>query len=475
MGVCGQRKKMNELFEGFNLEGGQHCSYFRNPLTINQYKQIYYQQEKSICQIQSINLIATGFLCCIPNPVLITNNHVLNSKQIKVGEKIKLGFLNENDEITSKIIKIDKKRNTYTIGKLNGEDIDTTIIELRPDEDGLNDKEFMEIDEKLMNDEIKDKYEKKDIYTIYFNLGKLVSTSIGIINEILKHDKSHTLLHTCDTDCTSSGGPIILYNHKIIGIYRGFFLYENYNRATLLQYPIKEYIKKFGVKKMEKKINHEENQFITTVTHQAENSLCLIKVNNKYLCGFLCRIPSPVLIITNQIFYDNEIKDNNEIEILFNYGKTKKRIKIDKDRNIYSVNSINGVEINISIIEIRPEEDLLIDKEFLETDENLMEDQVEENYKGKDMYIIYYSFGKKGVVTNGKINEVIKQNNIFEIMHNCETCYVSYGGPIFLPNHKLIGFQRGHILANKDKKGVLLQFPIKEFNIILEKRKNLKQ
>ena len=474
MGASGQRRKLSECFAELNLGGGQHSPYFKNQLTIDQYRIIYNQQEKSICQIQSKNLIATGFLCSIPNPVLITNNHVLNSDQLKVGEKIKLSFLNENDEVTSKIIKIDKKRNIYTVGKLNGEDIDTTIIELRPDEDGLNDKEFMEIDEKLMSDEIKEKYEKKDIYTMHFRAGELILTSIGVINKIIKDDKSYTILHTCDSDFTSSGSPIILYNHKIIGVHRGFFLYENDNRATLLQYPIKEYIKKFGLKKLKKKNNrlYRKNNFITNVAHQAEKSLCLIKLRNIFLCGFLCRIPSPVLITTNQILNDNDIKDDKkiEIELLFSCGKTRKRIKIDKNRNIYNVNNINGAEINMSIIELRPEEDSLSDKEFLEIDEHLMKDQINEYYKGKDMYMIYYSFGKKGVVTNGKINEIRKQYNTYEIVHNCETGYVSYGGPIFLSNNKLIGFQKGYILGNKIKKGILLQSPIMEFNKKLENR-----
>ena len=50
-------------------------------LTRIQYKKILKQQEKSLCQITTKKCKATGFLCKIPDPVLITNNHVLGKDQ----------------------------------------------------------------------------------------------------------------------------------------------------------------------------------------------------------------------------------------------------------------------------------------------------------------------------------------------------------------------------------------------------------
>ena len=55
-------------------------------LTRLQYKTILRQQEKSLCQItvrkKNKNIRATGFLCHIPDPVLITNNHVLDEEDL---------------------------------------------------------------------------------------------------------------------------------------------------------------------------------------------------------------------------------------------------------------------------------------------------------------------------------------------------------------------------------------------------------
>ena len=233
-------------------------------LSRKQYKKILKQQEKSLCQIISNNGKATGFLCNIPSPVLITANHVLDKAQLEPGKEIIVNFTDENEKKHFKTIKIDEKRNIYTIGKLNNEDIDTTIIELRPGEDGLNEQEFMEIDDELMNDdEVKNSYQKIDIYVIQYKFEGEIVTSNGIINEMKKEEKSYTLYHTCDTSFGSSGSPIILYNHKVIGFHRGWAPGEEYNRATLLQYPIKEYNKKLEERELGIKNENNINEDVT--------------------------------------------------------------------------------------------------------------------------------------------------------------------------------------------------------------------
>ena len=70
-------------------------------LTARQDRTIAKQQANSLCQITNKNIKASGFLCRIPNvqnPVLITNNHVLNKTDIKPGKKIDIYFTDENDD-----------------------------------------------------------------------------------------------------------------------------------------------------------------------------------------------------------------------------------------------------------------------------------------------------------------------------------------------------------------------------------------
>ena len=89
------------------------------------------QMEKCICKIECRNdETGTGFFCKIPFPdelnllpVLITNNHVLEEKDIIPGKKIKFS-LNENKY--SFEILMDDIRRTYT-----NKDYDITIIEIK--------------------------------------------------------------------------------------------------------------------------------------------------------------------------------------------------------------------------------------------------------------------------------------------------------------------------------------------------------
>ena len=158
-------------------------------LTMTQYKKILKQQENSLCQITTKTSTANGFLCKIPYPVLITNNHVLNEDQIKSEKEIKICFTDINSKKHFKTIKIDETRTIYSIGEKNNEDIDTTIIEIKINEDKLQNQEFMEIDDYLMDDKIKNAYESKDIYIIQYKGGEEIATSTGIINEIKKKKK----------------------------------------------------------------------------------------------------------------------------------------------------------------------------------------------------------------------------------------------------------------------------------------------
>ena len=190
MGNCYSNYEKEKELKLFDLPG---------QLTSEMYKVISYKQSKSLCQIITARTKSIGFLCNIPNPVLITSNHTLNENQIRPGEQIKISFTDENENKIYKIIKIDEKRATYTIGSFNGEEIDTTIIELRPDEDKLDNQMFLEIDEELMSDDVKDIYKTKNIYLIDYKEGEGINISTGVINEIKKNNKKYTLLYTCDT------------------------------------------------------------------------------------------------------------------------------------------------------------------------------------------------------------------------------------------------------------------------------------
>ena len=89
-----------------------------------------------------------------PLPTLITNNHVLNQDDIKVGKIIK--FSSEEKDYQ---LRIDNQRRCYT----NKKEYDTTIIEIKP-EDGIKLNKFLEIDEEIFNIKANEIFEKSSVY-----------------------------------------------------------------------------------------------------------------------------------------------------------------------------------------------------------------------------------------------------------------------------------------------------------------------
>ena len=82
---------------------------YTKELTNEQHKVISYQQSKSLCQVKGEGVTSSGFLCKIPNPVLITCNHVIDEAQLKPGKEININFTDENGIKYYKKIKLMKQ------------------------------------------------------------------------------------------------------------------------------------------------------------------------------------------------------------------------------------------------------------------------------------------------------------------------------------------------------------------------------
>ena len=185
------------------------------PITKAQTQIIMSQLDRHICKIYvTKNEIGTGFFCRIryPDdnrrlPVLITNNHVLNEKDLEINNTIKITL--EDDKIEKNIL-INKFRLTYT-----NPDLDVAIIQIKP-EDQI--EAFLDIDENVFNKDYTKIYKKDtSIYLLQYPEGVFASYAVGSINKILKPK----IFHTCSTELGSSGSPILLLsNFKVIGVHR---------------------------------------------------------------------------------------------------------------------------------------------------------------------------------------------------------------------------------------------------------------
>jgi len=262
-------------------------------ITIDETELILKQMRNSICKIENENGDGTGFFCQISNKNLLTTNHIINEEIIKDKNIIKVKL---NDNKIKKDLKI---KDYYT-----SIEYDTTIIEINDNDENIS---YLEIDNDIFDEDINIK--NKSIYIIqypkYGNEQK-VAISYGILNKI--QDK-YNIIHYCSTDHGSSGSPILrLSNKKIIGIHKQGG--KNYNRGTLLKYPINEYLNKYEIKleiKIEKKDINKDIYFLD---------------NHKDFYDF-------------DVFYRDNLKELNELntEILINNKKYKytKSFKPEKE------------------------------------------------------------------------------------------------------------------------------------------------
>ena len=115
------------------------------------------------------------------------------------------------------------------------------------------------------------------------------------------------------------------------------------------------------------------------------------------------------LITNNHLIDDNYIKENKWINITLNDDSEGKVIIIDENREFHCYE-----EYDTTIIEILPEIDGITD--FLKLDEELCDDQIENYYKKKSVYIIHYPKIKKALVSFSVVGDILDYN----IMHFCQ-------------------------------------------------------
>ena len=127
----------------------------------------------------------------------------------------------------------------------------------------------------------------------------------------------------------------------------------------------------------------------------------------------------------------NENRDRIiEIEILYDYGKKNKTIKLDDKRYFQNFKFLH---IDAFIIEILKEEDNIEDKFFLSP--NMSKDKEYSQYKNEDIYVIQFPFDIL-VSSSGKIKDIDPYE--YKFSHLASTSRGSSGSPIFLKKDDLV-------------------------------------
>ena len=200
---------------------------------------------------------------------------------------------------------------------------------------------------------------------------------------------------------------------------------------------------------------------IETILNQMKKCICKIYGKNE-MCstGFFCKIPFPdaehllpVLVSTDfaidaeKIVTKISLNDENEF----------RELKLDGKRKLFL-----NKKLNCGIVEIMPEDKI---NDFIELDESVLKgiktEVGEFYYRKKSVYLLQYLKGEKVAMNSG----IIKKKDDTKIMHLCNTEMGSSGAPIiFLDNFKVVGFHLGSSKQFDENFGILLQFPINEFN-----------
>ena len=202
---------------------------------------------------------------------------------------------------------------------------------------------------------------------------------------------------------------------------------------------------------IEKLSSNEEK----TLKEQIDNNICKIISNQKEKgYGFLCKIPKleiKLLITNSKIIGKEDIKNNlKNIELKQNKNPS---LFLDNTNN-YIINE----DFDISIIEIKNNNNNLNDYNYIEIDENILNNNY--NYINEYIFILNYSFfNAKYIIEKIKTNE--EKNGI----SNYNFYYKNKTNTFLLilcqSNYKIMGIHND---------GVYLKTILKEFCNIYEKK-----
>ena len=200
-----------------------------------------------------------------------------------------------------------------------------------------------------------------------------------------------------------------------------------------------------------------------TIVWQMKSSICKIYLNNGNKgTGFFCKIPFPdynhfksFLITNNHVIDESQLKKENSFDIAINNDTINKKIFIG-ERMVYT-----SKLYDTTIIEIYEDKDNI--QNFLQLDFDINENNFDNKYINKSIYILQYPNHDKAEVSYGIIKN-IDLTKKYDIYHYCSTQQGSSGSPILnTRTNKLIGIHKGACNNFNFNKGTLLIYPFKEF------------
>ena len=193
-----------------------------------------------------------------------------------------------------------------------------------------------------------------------------------------------------------------------------------------------------------------------------ENSLCIIHIKNyNKVIGFFTKILYqsqllPVLITNSNIITKKYIEENNNIiKISLNNENENRNIKVDNSRIIFTIENLDMI-----IIEIKEKIDSIYN--YIEIDERINEENLNDIYNNKSIYIYNLSDKKFFIKSYDGTLLNIKENILY---YKSKLKEVSWSPIILKDNLKLIGIHyKNNINNNQYSQGIFIKNIISEFN-----------
>ena len=208
-----------------------------------------------------------------------------------------------------------------------------------------------------------------------------------------------------------------------------------------------------------------------TIEEKILKCFCKIYKNNKIIgSGFFIKIPNLnllVMITKFSILSEKDLEKNGIITILINNELNFKYINIDDSRMIFTYETFD-----ITIIEIKASDYIL---HYIEIDDRIKEEKLEEIYYNKPIYTIVNCKNKKNIKIEpfGTIINITGQD--INYINDKKKNNLNDSQIILSDNLKIIGICSQNKKEKKCDKIIFIKYFINEFDIKIKKRQKLNE
>ena len=158
-------------------------------------------------------------------------------------------------------------------------------------------------------------------------------------------------------------------------------------------------------KKTERSIDPVDIEGTKKILDQMMNCIFKIQIKGEYATGFFCKFSYKkqeikVFMTNYNVLNEKDFGENKKLNLSLNDEKETITIDLSIERKTYF-----NKEYDITLIELKEEDKI---KDYLELDDNLLQNNSELIYKNKSIYLLHYQNTKNASVSYGLLHNLDK-------------------------------------------------------------------